>query len=226
MIDFKITKLSVLARAAQAYAEHDLSGIRESAGTLYPDGRYPFAILPEYPLPLHLFSPRLSAMLIKDENHLNALDMWNLITTRENILRMITATEIERTAAESLGKLFEARYAADTTAQLMKRKQMIGYMIKVAMECFGYLTFSSRVQVSTIRTGADPEKRKSNYFTTATRYALMSTEIRDTLLSMIPTVHQDAFRGITDYILGLQQDYQKQYDIDAFGNWGTKPGVI
>ncbi len=53
---------------------------------LYPDGRYPFVISPEFTLLLHLFSPRLTAMLTKDEDHLDAMAIWRQITERENLL--------------------------------------------------------------------------------------------------------------------------------------------
>ena len=222
MVDLSLTKLSVLLRVAEAYASDNISGISETATRLYPSGRYPFVLSTEYPLPLHLFSPRLNSMLTKDDDTLEAVGMWNLITARENIIRMISATELERTAAESLGKQFEVRYPREATEQVMKRKQMIGYMIKVVMECFGYTVYSSRMQVSTLRVDADPEKRKSNYFTTASRYAPFNTKDVKVLGEQITDEKtRTVFKSITNLIIKRQTDYHKLYNIGGLNYWDT-----
>jgi len=211
----------VLERAAKAYSKGDLGEIEMNAQRLYPDGRYQFVVSPEFPFPLHLFSPRLSAMLIKDEDHLDAMAMWRRITARENIIRMITATDLKRTAAESLGKQFERAYPFSKDSNPMKRKQMIGYMIKVAMECFGYLVYSGRMVVDTQRGGKQNDKRKSNYFTTATRYALMSKKDRNALLNLVSEENKAAFLSITDSILKGNTEYQLRYKIDALSYWDS-----
>lgn len=223
MIDLKLTKLSVLVRAAEAYASDSVSDISEIARKLYQTGRFPFVPSNEFPLPLHLFSPRLSVMLTKNEDHLDAIGMWNLITTRENIIRMVTATELERTAAESLGKQFEIDYKGDTSDLLMKRKQMIGYMIKVVMECFGYLVYSSRMQVSTIRGDvADNSKRKSNFFTTASRYAPINKADVKVLSNQITDQNtRSVFMSIVNLIIDGQTKYQKAYNIYGLTNWDS-----
>ncbi len=219
MIVLSLSRLSVLERAAKAYSEGDLREIEISAQRLYPDGNYPFVVSPEFPFPLHLFSPRLTAMLTKDEDQLEAMAMWSRITARENIIRMITATELERTAAESLGKQFEVIYKKDTDDVKMKRKQMIGYMIKVVMECFGYLVYSSRMLVNTRRGDENDAKRKSNYFTTATRYALMSKRDRNALLNLVDEKHKTSFLSITDSLLERNTKYQSKFNIDGMTNW-------
>ncbi|PKN79256.1 MAG: hypothetical protein CVU48_05905 [Candidatus Cloacimonetes bacterium HGW-Cloacimonetes-1] len=220
MVDLNLTKLSVLLRAAEAYASNDVSGICENALMLYPDSRYPFVLSADYSLPLHLFSPRLAAMLTRNEDELDAVGMWNLISARENIIRMVSATELKRTAAESLGKQLEDRYPDDKF--YVKRKQMIGYMVKVVMECFGYLVHSSRTQVDTFREGADPEKRKSNYFKTATRYTAMRIEDRDALLIQIPDEKiRAAFVSITDLIHKGETAFQALYQIDELSYWDS-----
>lgn len=221
MIILQLSKLSVLERAAKAYSEGDLKDIEMHARRLYPSGEYPFVVSPEFPLPLHLFSPRLTVMLTKDKDQLGAMDMWRRITARENIIRMITAADLERTAAESLGKQFEELYGVEELGKLMRRKQMIGYMIKVAMECFGYLVYSNRMLVNTRRSGEDDSKRKSNYFTTASRYAPMSREDRDTLLNLVAEENRAAFRSITDRILEGSTEYQSRYKIDDLNHWDT-----
>lgn len=221
MIVLNLARLSVLERAAIAYSEGDLREIEISARHLYPDGIYPFVVSPEFPLPLHLFSPRLTAMLTKDEDKLGARDMWRRITARENVIRMITATDLERTAAESLGKQFEVVYKKDTAEVKMKRKQMIGYMIKVTMECFGYLVYSSRMLVNTRRGDEHDAKRKSNYFTTATRYALMSKKDRNALLNLVAEKNKAAFLSISESILKRNTEYQLKYKIDVLSHWDS-----
>jgi len=220
MIELNLTKLSVLVRVAEAYAKNNIDTISENAKRLYPSGKYPFALSKEFPLPLHLFSPRLSAMLTKSEDNLDAFEMWNMITARENLIRMMSATEIERTAAESLGKQFEIKYKNDTNDQRMKRKQMIGYMIKVAMECFGYLVYSKRMQVNTLREGADPEKRRSNFFTTASRYALINEEdIKYLLLQIEDDETRTIFDSIIHLIISGNTEYQNLYQINKLSCW-------
>ena len=105
--DIKLDKLSVIGRAAEAYARGDLSDVKQRADRLYLGKRYPFVITADYPYPLHLFSPRLSTMLGGDACYPDAQKTWELITARENIIRMITVTDLHRTAAESLGQRFE-----------------------------------------------------------------------------------------------------------------------
>jgi hypothetical protein len=160
-------------------------------------------------------------MLTKNDDHLDAIGMWNLITTRENIIRMITATELERTAAESLGKQFEIAYKGDTVDLLMRRKQMIGYMIKVVMECFGYLVYSSRMQVSTTRGDVtDNSKRKSSYFTTASRYALINKADVKILSNQITDLNiRSVFKSIANLIIDGQTEYQKAYNIIGLTKW-------
>lgn len=220
MNNLNITKLSVLLRAAEAYAQDNVSDISELAQKLYPNGDYPFVLSDEYPLPLHLFSPRLSMMLTRIEDELESKAMWDLITKRDNIIRMVTATELERTAAESLGKQFEAKYDKDSRELRMRRKQTIGYMIKVVMECFGYLVFSSRMQVSTRRSDIDDQrKRKSNYFTTASRYALYNQNDIKVLSAKITDKQiRTTFESIATMILKGESEYQKAYNIQGLTN--------
>jgi hypothetical protein len=222
MIDLKLSKLSVLLRVAEAYAMGNTSGVESVTRELHPSGKYPLVISAEYPLPLHLFSPRLSAMLTKNEEHLDANAIWDTITARENIIRMISASELERTAAESLGKQFEERYPLDKDEFFVKRKQMMGYMIKVVMESFGLLVFNSRMMVSTVREGADPRKRKSNYFSTATRYAPMTSKDRNAFIKLIEDENTRAvFKSITDLILDGKTEYQRLYNVSGLSMWNS-----
>lgn len=219
MKDFKLSKLSVLGRAAEAYASAELSEVKKRAEQLYLGKRYPFVISADYPYPLHLFSPRLSAMLADDSNYPDAQDTWEFISSRESIIKMISATEIRRAAAEILGPYFQKGYPPEDDGNLMMRKQMIGYMIKVVMECFGYITCPGRMQIDTTRRPNDPVRR-SNYFKSATRFTKMERTQRDALLAQIrePEVKRH-FVSITDLILDGKTQYQQIYNIDGISKW-------
>lgn len=215
MNNMSLTNLSVMERAARAYAGGNVSDIEELAQKIYPDGTYPFVVSQDFPLPLHLFSPRLAAMLSRDEDHLDATTIWGIISGRDNIIRMITATELQRTAAEILGKQFEGMYPHEQDALNTKRKQMIGYMIKVVMESFGYIVYRNRMQITTMREGADRSKRKINYFSTASRYIALTPSDRDKLSNEIDDkATKAAFKAITDLIINSKTIYQTNYGIE------------
>ena len=218
--DIKLDKLSVIGRAAEAYARGDLSDIKQRADRLYLGKRYPFVITADYPYPLHLFSPRLSTMLGGDACYPDAQKTWELITARENIIRMITVTDLNRTAAESLGPRFEEDYPLDQDKYSQARKQMVGYMIKVVMESFGYITSGSRMQIDTNRGVDKSDNRRTNYFKSATRYTRMTTVERNVLLEQIGNGEvKRHFQAITDLIIAGQTEYQKVYNIDGLTNW-------
>lgn len=217
--DLKLDKLSVIGRAAEAYAIGDLSEVKQRAERLYLGKRFPFVISREYPYPLHLFSPRLSAMLEGVASYPDAQDVWQVITARENIIRMISITSIKRTAAEILGPQFQEIYPQDSIDVKRPRKQMIGYMIKIVMECFGFTTSRGRMQIDTTR-GPDDSARRANYFKSATRYAKMTIDERDVLLEQIGNADvKRHFQAITDLIIAGQTEYQKVYNIDGLTNW-------
>jgi len=73
----RLNKLSVLVRASEAFASGELAEVKERAERLYLGKRYPFVISADYPYPLHLFSPRLSAMLVGGSNYPDAEDLEN-----------------------------------------------------------------------------------------------------------------------------------------------------
>lgn len=220
MNDLKLDKLSVIGRTAEAYATNDLSEVKQRAEQLYLGKRYPFVISADYPYPLHLFSPRLSAMLEGVANYPDAQEIWALITARENIIKMISVTEIKRTAAEILGPLFQNKYS-DNDDRVIPRKQMIGYMIKIVMECFGYITSRGRMQIDTTR-GPGDSTRRFNYFKSATRYAKMTRDERNVLLEQIGNADvKKHFLAITDLIIDGQAEYQKVYNILGLTNWDS-----
>lgn len=222
MNDFKIDKLSVIGRAAEAYATGDLSEVKQRAEQLYLGKRYPFVISAEYPYPLHLFSPRLTTMLGGDAAYPDAQDVWQVVTARENIIRMISITSINRTAAEILGPQFQEIYPQESIDVKRPRKQMIGYMIKIVMESFGYITTGSRMQIDTNRGVENSDKRRTNYFKSATRYSKMTTAERNVLLEQIGNAEvKRHFQAIADLILAGQTEYQKVYNIDGLTNWDS-----
>ena len=220
--DVKLVKLSVIGRAAEAYARDDLSDVKQRAETLYLGKRYPFTVSADYPYPLHLFSPRLFTMLGGDAGYPDAQKTWELITARENIIRMITVTDLNRTAAESLGPRFEEDYPLDQDKNSQARKQMVGYMIKVVMESFGYITSGSRMQIDTNRGEGKSDKRRTNYFKSATRYAKMTRDDRNVLLEQIGNADvKKHFLSITDLIIDNQTEYQKAYNIHGLTTWNS-----
>lgn len=222
MYDIKLDKLSVIGRAAEAYAKGDLSEVKQRAERLYLGKRYPFTVSADYPYPLHLFSPRLSTMLGGEASYPNAHKAWELITARENIIRMISITELNRTAAESLGSQFELEFPPAHDQNIKARKQMIGYMIKIVMESFGYIVSPGRMQIDTNRGLEKSSKRRTNYFKSATRYAKMTIDERDVLLAQIENAEvKRHFQAITDLIIAGQTEYQKAYNIYGLTNWDS-----
>ena len=218
--DIKLDKLSVISRAAEAYARGDLYEVKQRADRLYLGKRYPFVISADYPYPLHLFSPRLSTMIGGEACYPDAQKAWELITARENVIRMISVTELNRTAAEILGSQFEIEFNHCHADDLQSLKQMAGYMIKIVMESFGYITSGSRMQIDTNRGVEKSDKRRTNYFKSATRYSKMTTVERNVLLEQIGNADvKKHFLAITDLIIAGQTEYQKVYNIDGLTNW-------
>ncbi len=220
--DLKIDKLSVIGRAAEAYATGDLTMVKQRAEQLYLGKRYPFVISAEYPYPLHLFSPRLTTMLLGDADYPDAQEVWQVITARESIIKMISMTNINRTAAEILGPQFQDIYPHESNDVKKRRKQMIGYMIKIVMESFGYIVSRGRMQIDTNRPGAESSNRRTNYFKSATRYTKMTISDRDALLDQIKNDDvKRHFKAITDLIIEGRTEYQKTYRINELTNWDS-----
>jgi len=220
--DLKIDKLSVIGRAAEAYATGDLTMVKQRAEQLYLGKRYPFVISAEYPYPLHLFSSRLTTMLLGDADYPDAQEVWQVITARESIIKMISMTNINRTAAEILGPQFQDIYPHESNDVKKRRKQMIGYMIKIVMESFGYIVSRGRMQIDTNRPGAESSNRRTNYFKSATRYTKMTISDRDALLDQIKNDDvKRHFKAITDLIIEGRTEYQKTYRINELTNWDS-----
>jgi hypothetical protein len=161
-------------------------------------------------------------MLGGDAAYPDAQDVWQVITARENIIRMISMTSINRTAAEILGPQFQEIYPQESIDVKRPRKQMIGYMIKIVMESFGYIVSRGRMQIDTNRRGAESGNRRTNYFKSATRYTKMTISDRDAFLDQIKSEDvKQHFTAITDLIIEGRTEYQKVYRINELTNWDS-----
>lgn len=212
--------LSVINLAAELYAK-SAKGIQAEesdlivalAKTIYPKGEPPFVINEQYPLPLHLLSQRMRNVL--EENVLDSRRLWDFLSSRENIIRMITATEIGRPAAEAMSYRLAAFYAGKPKefTQLVLFKQIIGYMIKIIMEMFGCAVEQKRVKTSS---HFNPDTQKElRYFTTASRYRKMSeSEIRKLINNITDSEERKIFEQLINLIMSGETQYQKQYALD------------
>ena len=219
----KLNELSVIYNAAKVHNKMKMSencfeydAYKYLSDSVYPYKRtpyIPFIIDDSFALPLHLFSTRLSNLLMSDLNEERHL--WEFITARENVIRMITATEMDKSAAEGLSYRFEAYYDAKPYdwKELITFKQVIGYMIKICLELFGYVVAQRRVQVRTL-SHTNP-KGKDRYFATASRYRRLEEDDLKELLNEIKDPGEaDSFRFICKRIISEQTLYQKLYSLD------------
>jgi len=216
------SQLSVLFRAAEFYANAGGGNqIEELSSELYSKGVVPFSVSEKYPLPLHLFSPRIMNFLANDNGELDARKIWDVISSRESIIKMITATELDRPAAECLSSIFSILYPTKKVPEEKdtKRKQMIGYMIKVVMEMFGYEVYQKRMQISASNRYKN-ETRSKNYFATASRYKKIGQpEITRYIAEIADPKCQSIFEELITLLTGSNTDYQKRYALDQQTNW-------
>jgi hypothetical protein len=84
--------------------------------------------------------------------------LWKFLNREDNIIRMETATELGKTAAEAVSKNLLKEFGDDV--KINRIKQMIGHMIRQVMENQGYQIDTQNVKVG--------DKR---LFTKASRYA-------------------------------------------------------
>lgn len=73
-------------------------------------------------------------------------DLWKFLNKKDNIIRMETATEFGKTAAEAVSKQLVEKFGNDV--RVNRVKQMIGHMIRQIMEYHGYQMGSQNVKVS------------------------------------------------------------------------------
>jgi hypothetical protein len=72
-------------------------------------------------------------------------DLWEFLNRDDNIVRMETATDLGRTAAEAISKNLLEKFGDDV--KVNRVKQMIGHMIRQVMENRGYQIGSQNVKV-------------------------------------------------------------------------------
>ena len=84
-------------------------------------------------------------------------DIWDFMKDHDNLIRMQTATFLERAAVEPLGPGLLLRYGPDIAQDRLK--QMIGHMARQIMLAMGYELDTKGLRIT-----------RPSVFTTATRY--------------------------------------------------------
>jgi len=215
-----LESISIIYRAAQVRASletgsanKNIDAITNLSEFLYGNEPVPFRLNEDMLLPMHLMSPRLRSMLESDI--LKSRKLWAFLSARENVIRMITATEMGKTAAEAMSYRIEAFYdGKPDNKSLVQFKQTIGYMIKIIMELFGYVVKQKRVKIASHKR---PDNGKDlKYFTTASRYLKINQAFINELLLLIEDPREKKhFEYICGLITADQALYQKQYALDA-----------
>jgi hypothetical protein len=85
-------------------------------------------------------------------------DLWAFLNEQDNIIRMETATYLERPAVEPLSPGLLTRFGAGVRQD--RTKQMIGRMVRQIIEPRGYRIDQQNVRIS----------REDNMFASGTRY--------------------------------------------------------
>lgn len=215
-----IDALSIIYRATRLFASLDKQQGSEDfealiclSARLYGEGRIPFVYEDKYPVPLHLLSPRLRNLL--DSNAYESRRLWAFLCSRENIIRMITASELEKPAAEAMSYRLEAFYSdkPEDTEGFIQFKQIIGYMIKIIMELHGYIVEQKRVKISS---HPNPDTGVAlKYFTTASRYRkLTDSDMEDFSHDISDPAEKEIILQVMTAIRTGQTQYQKLYDLD------------
>lgn len=92
----------------------------------------------------------------------NGTEIWSFLNRDENIVRMETATYLERPAAEALSPHLLSEFGPAIKEDRLK--QMVGHMIRQVLEHRGYRVDRNNVRIN----------RDDNIFASATRYSLMN----------------------------------------------------
>lgn len=92
-------------------------------------------------------------------------DIWDFMKCHDNLIRMQTATFLERAAVEPLGPELLLRYGPDIAQDRLK--QMIGHMARQIMLAMGYDLETKGLRIT-----------RPGMFTTATRYQ-QPDQVRD-----------------------------------------------
>jgi hypothetical protein len=210
-IIYRATKLFVDSNGEQVSGEIGL--LADLCDRLYGKERIPFVFGDQHPIPLHILSPRLRNLLDRDQYESRRL--WSFLSSRENIIRMITATEMEKPAAEAMSYRLVAYYPVlpEAGEDYIQFKQVTGYMIKIIMELHGYIVEQKRVKISSHPNPDTLEALK--YFTTASRYRkLTDIDMTDFLSEIVEPAEKEMFEQIMMMIRKGQTQYQKRYVLD------------
>src|ERR1700751_2515442 len=84
-------------------------------------------------------------------------EIWGFLKTRDNLVRMETATFLERTAVEPLAPGLARHFGSEIAQDRLK--QMIGHMTRQIMEALGYEIDRQGLRIT-----------RESLFTTATSY--------------------------------------------------------
>lgn len=216
----KLDALSIIYRATKLFVDSNgeqISGeiglLADLCDRLYGKQRIPFVFGDQHPIPLHILSPRLRNLLDRDQYESRRL--WTFLSSRENIIRMITATEMEKPAAEAMSYRLVAYYPVlpEAGEDYIQFKQVTGYMIKIIMELHGYIVEQKRVKISSHPNPDTLEALK--YFTTASRYRKLSDrDLNDFFNDISDPAEKEMFMHIMMRIRTGQTQYQKLYALD------------
>lgn len=220
----KLESLTVINKAARLMAAagtqdaaEETDHIMELCHHLYGKGNIPFQYSKDFPIPLHLADSRIRGFLANDIFSSN--ELWGFLCARENLIRMITATELEKPAAEAMAYPLTALYCQrpEHEKDLLLFKQNIGYMIRVIMELQGYIVEQKRVKLSG---HPHPETGEElRYFSTASRYRkLRQKDIQAYLIEIDDAKEKSCFAEIAQNILKAETLYQKGYALGELTN--------
>lgn len=88
--------------------------------------------------------------------------LWSYLKQHDNLIRMVTATLLERAAVEPLAAGLVAEFGEDVSDD--RTKQMIGHMVRQVMEALGYEPDRSALRIT-----------RPSLFTSGTTYRLVGS---------------------------------------------------
>ncbi len=198
--------------------QDEFEALRKMCDNLYHTDSMPFILDKNHDIPMHLFSPRLRNLLDSDE--FEARKLWDFISARENVIRMLTATEMENPAAEALSYRFEEFYTGkpEENGSIIQFKQIIGYMIKIIMELNGYVVAQRRVKINPHPSPKSITEHR--FFATASRYRkLNEKDLKAILKNISDPKERRLFTVIFKLVTTGQTQYQKTYALDNLASW-------
>lgn len=215
--------LSIVNRVSQFYMNTDSYKEQKKEyenilKTLDTEHKLNFIIDDEYNIPLFLFSNRILNIFKNQDKAM--IKLWGFLICRENVIRMITASDLSRPAVEALPpNIFD--YCIDKN-DITSFKQTIGYMIKIIMEMFGYVVEQKKVLLR--KNEEETGSKKTPSFLVASRYKKMEKkELKNYLIeSTKSNVNSEDYikfcLKISDIIINNKSQYQKKYRIYEYNN--------